>query len=104
MQVENETLVKFIENALVQSGASSINTAMITFAVEAASPVSGLSGIASTIVYCMMVFQTISFLIMYIKRMLTIGFLIIIAPLITITYAIDKMGDGKSQVLDAWLK
>ena len=100
----NSTLVKFIENALGQSGASSINNAMITFAVEAASPVSGLSGIASTIVYCMMVFQTISFLIMYIKRMLTIGFLIIIAPLITITYAIDKMGDGKSQVLDAWLK
>jgi len=30
--------------------------------------------------------------------------LIIIAPLITITYAIDKIGDGKSQALDAWVK
>lgn len=44
------------------------------------------------------------FLIMYIKRMLTIGFLIVISPLITITYSIDKMGDGKSQALNAWLK
>ena len=41
---------------------------------------------------------------MYIKRMLTVGFLIVIAPLITITYSIDKMGDGKSQALNAWLK
>ena len=36
--------------------------------------------------------------------MLTIGFLIVISPLITITYSIDKMGDGKSQALNAWLK
>lgn len=36
--------------------------------------------------------------------MLTIAFLIIIAPLITITYSIDKMGDGKSQALNTWLK
>lgn len=30
--------------------------------------------------------------------------LIIIAPLITITYSIDKLGDNKSQALDTWLK
>lgn len=36
--------------------------------------------------------------------MITVGFLIIIAPLITITYSIDKIGDGKAQALNAWLK
>lgn len=61
-------------------------------------------GISSTIVYIILVGMTILFLIMYIKRMLTIGFLIVISPLITITYSIDKMGDGKSQALNAWLK
>jgi len=36
--------------------------------------------------------------------MMTIAFLIIIAPLVTVTYSIDKIGDGKSQALNAWLK
>lgn len=44
------------------------------------------------------------FLLFYLKRLITVGFLIIISPLITITYSIDKMGDGKSQALNAWLK
>ena len=59
---------------------------------------------AALIIYGMIIFQTISFLISYIKRMLTIGFLIIIAPLITITYSVDKIGDGKAQALNTWLK
>lgn len=62
------------------------------------------SGFGSAIIYVILVGVTIIFLIMYIKRMLTIGFLIIISPLITITYSIDKVGDGKSQALNAWLK
>ena len=61
-------------------------------------------GVSSTLVYIILVGMTIMFLIMYIKRMLTIGFLIVISPLITITYSIDRMGDGKSQALNAWLK
>lgn len=58
----------------------------------------------AAIVYVMVVFITLTFLYKYIMRMLTIGFLIIISPLITITYSIDKMGDGKSQALNTWLK
>ncbi len=61
-------------------------------------------GVSSTLVYIILVGMTIMFLIMYIKRMLTIGFLIVISPLITITYSIDKIGDGTSQALNAWLK
>ena len=36
--------------------------------------------------------------------MLKVGFLLVISPLITVTYAIDKMGDGKAQALGNWLK
>ena len=31
-------------------------------------------------------------------------FLTIIAPFITVTYPIDKMGDGKAQAFEAWFK
>lgn len=62
------------------------------------------SAIAAIILYGIIIGQTISFLFAYVKRMLTVGFLIMIAPLITITYSIDKIGDGKAQALNTWLK
>ncbi|MBQ7409992.1 MAG: hypothetical protein IJW20_01245 [Clostridia bacterium] len=63
-----------------------------------------LDSIPATIVYCMLVGQTLGLLMSYFNRMLKIAFLIIISPLITLTYSIDKMGDGKAQALGTWLK
>ena len=59
---------------------------------------------SAVICYLMLVGITAAFLFSYIKRMLTIGFLIIISPLITITYSIDRVKDGKAQALNTWLK
>lgn len=73
-------------------------------AQQSISPASGFTGIASTIVYAIIVWQTLKFLFVYLKRMLTIGFLIIISPLITITYSIDKIGDQRAQALNTWMK
>ena len=61
-------------------------------------------GLATGILYSILVGVSFGFLVMYIKRMITIAFLTLIAPIITITYPIDKMGDGKSQALNNWLK
>ena len=36
--------------------------------------------------------------------MVTIGFLIVIAPLVTITYSIDKISDGKAQGMNTWFR
>ncbi len=59
---------------------------------------------AALIVYFALIGMTTAFVIAYIKRMLTVGFLIIISPLITITYSIDKMKDGQAQALNTWMK
>ncbi len=64
----------------------------------------GPSGIGAAAVYAILVIQTIGLLISYINRMLKVSFLIVISPLITLTYSIDKMGDGKAQALGTWLK
>ena len=58
----------------------------------------------SVILYSILTVLTFVFLIIYIKRMITISFLICVAPLITVTYPIDKAADNKSQILDSWLK
>ena len=63
-----------------------------------------IRSVASIILLFMIWGMTFAFLLSYIKRFLTVGFLILISPLITITYSIDKIGDGKSQALNTWLK
>ena len=63
-----------------------------------------LEGLDEAIVFCSIVVSEFLFFIMYIKRFITLAFLMVIAPLITITYALDKLGDGKSQALNTWLK
>lgn len=61
-------------------------------------------GWSSAIVYVCIVALTFIFLIMYVKRMITIAFLILISPIITITYSIDKVGDGQAQAFSSWFK
>ena len=97
-------LTFFVNNALVNA-LSKIDIPdtvdMVKLAATAAIPGYGW---ADLIVYGALVVGTTAFVIMYVKRTIVLGFLIVIAPLITITYSIDKIGDGKSQALNTWLK
>ncbi len=66
-----------------------------------------LSGLKLTfwsIVYWCLLFMEIKFLWTYLKRFLMVGFLITISPLITITYSIDKAGDGRAQAFSNWFR
>lgn len=60
--------------------------------------------ITYAICFAVMVKQLIVFLIIYFKRLLTVVFLIAVFPLVSISYAIDKIGDGKSQAFNNWYK
>ena len=71
---------------------------------QSVNPLSGIGGWAALILFTVFVWQTVKFFIMYVKRMITIGFLILISPLITITYSVDRAGDQKAQALNTWLK
>ena len=51
-----------------------------------------------------LLFQTLSFLSVYVKRLITVGFYILIAPIISVGYALDVVGDKKAQSLSNWLK
>ncbi len=65
---------------------------------------SGLQLTIWSMIYWVLLFQEIKFFWLYIKRLLMVGLLIIVSPLIIITYSIDKAGDGKAQVFSAWVK
>lgn len=57
-----------------------------------------------TVLYLILVFYTIGFLVMYVKRVIMLAFLTMIAPLIAMTYPIDKMHDGNAQAFNMWIK
>jgi hypothetical protein len=54
--------------------------------------------------YLVLVLFTLFFAWTYLKRVLYMAFLTMIAPLVAMTYPIDKITDGKAQAFDAWLK
>lgn len=56
------------------------------------------------IFYIALVIYTVMFTWTYIKRAITMAFLTLMAPLVAITYPIDKISDGKAQAYGIWLK
>lgn len=56
------------------------------------------------IIYVVLVIYTVIFCFTYLKRVIYMAFLTIIAPLVAVTYPIDKINDGKAQAFDLWLK
>ena len=60
--------------------------------------------IVQTVLYFVLGVYTIIFTIQYLRRVIYLAFLTMIAPLITLTYPLDKIKDKKSQAFDMWLK
>ncbi len=58
----------------------------------------------SLFMYCILLIVTLIFLVIYIKRMITVSFLIVIAPLVCVTYSVDKVGNNKAEILNMWLR
>ena len=99
----NNAIVNALRSMLTDTAVEdTLTSTIVDIATEAIAGV-GIPSMAAVLVTVFIVFQTIAFLIAYINRMLKVGFLIMISPLISITYSIDKMGDGKAQALNKWL-
>ena len=60
--------------------------------------------IAFLALYIMLVIYNVRFTWTYLKRVLTMAFLTLIAPIVALTYPIDKASDGKAQAFDMWIK
>lgn len=56
------------------------------------------------LVFFALVLFTVYFIITYLKRVLYMAFLTLIAPLVAMTYPIDKINDGKAQAFNMWFK
>ncbi len=97
-----------IAGATFESGIEDIDknfeTKLVTGIKGAISNQKGWSKVWPVIEYLVLTFYQIKFFIVYLMRKLKVAFLIMISPLITITYSADKIGDNKAQAFNAWLK
>lgn len=64
---------------------------------------SGLA-LGYSILYLALTIYTAYFAFVYLKRLLMLAFFTMIAPLVALTYPIDKMKDGKAQAFNYWFK
>ena len=60
--------------------------------------------VAFTTLYIMLLIFSVRFTWTYLKRVVNMAFLTVIAPFVTLTYPIDKISDGKAQAFNIWLK
>ena len=72
------------------------------------SPFSNMEGAfdvaGNAIMYLALVVLTGIFTVQYLKRVVFMAFLTIIAPMIALTYPLDKVKDGKAQAFSYWLE
>ena len=72
------------------------------------SPFSNMEGAfdvaGNAIMYLALVVLTGIFTVQYLKRVVFMAFLTIIAPMIALTYPLDKVKDGKAQAFSYWLR
>lgn len=77
---------------------------MGVYRVQSQQAKDNMEHVGFTLAYLALVLFTLVFSFTYIKRLLYLMFLTVIAPFVALTYPIDKIHDGKAQAFDMWLK
>lgn len=79
-----------------------MNSVRSTAALDTLGDVSKVFG--ATVCYVALVVLTVIFTFQYLRRVLYMAFLTMIAPLIALTYPIDKIKDGQAQAFSMWIR
>lgn len=95
-------LIKSIENSGIKTSIEEIVIGNVWSGIDAAQ--TGNEKILYLILYYVLVIYQIKFFLMYFYRMLQVYFGMMIAPLVCMTYSIDKIKDKKAQAFHAWLQ
>ena len=64
----------------------------------------GSEYIGYALCFIILVFYTVYFVFTYLRRVLYMAFLTLMAPLVAVTYPIDKITDGQAQGFNKWFK
>ena len=84
-------------------GVSEFETTLLTDASENFTA-NGFNVFVAAITIFILTWYEVKFFMIYLHRTMEINFLVLVSPLVTITYSIDKIGDNKAQAFSAFLK
>lgn len=104
VQLLTNILNNIINMTMANSSIKNIDLAIFKELAKTLNSPKGWKPIEHFICYILLVGYEYKFLIMYIKRFMVIGLLVVVSPLITCTYSLDKAGDGKAQAFQILFK
>lgn len=104
VQLLTNILNNIINMTMANSSIKNIDLAIFKELSKTLNSPKGWKPVEHFICYILLVGYEYKFLIMYIKRFMVIGLLVVVSPLITCTYSLDKAGDGKAQAFQILLK
>lgn len=104
VQLLTNILNNIINMTMADSDTKNIDLAIFKQLATTLKAPRGWRPIEHFICYILLVGYEYKFLIMYIKRFMVIGLLVVVSPLITCTYSLDKAGDGKAQAFQILFK
>ena len=104
VQLLTNILNNIINMTMANSSIKNIDLAIFKELAKTLNSPKGWKPVEYFICYILLVGYEYKFLIMYIKRFMVIGLLVVVSPLITCTYSLDKAGDGKAQAFQILFK
>ena len=99
----NEFLVSTIERVAGENNGLNVSD-MVDSLRSAAFSINFLLGWGSTIAYSILTIQTMAFVAIYIVRLFKVIFLIILSPIMPLTYSLDRAKGGQAISLNGWLR
>lgn len=106
-EYRNKAILKFNTMSYartVSSFALNDEENIVFYDKDGESPASDVDAMGYSILYLVLVIETIMFAFTYLKRVLQMSFLTMVAPIVAIMYPVDKIGDGKAQAFNTWFK
>ncbi len=99
-----QMLTQVLEGILSQTATKNIDLAIFDALGTTLSRPRGWKPVEHFICYILLTYYEVKFLLIYVKRFITINFLVVVSPLVTVTYSMDKAGDGEPQAFKILLK
>ncbi len=97
-----EKLTNVLEKSVVAEDGTDVIMTNLRNKIEVDGSDTAIFG--DTVMYAVLVFYTALFTIQYLKRLLYMAFFTMIAPLISLTYPLDKIKDGQAQAFTIWVR
>lgn len=107
LNLQESEACEFVDDAGAESGQALVwQTDLVgMFRIQAQLENEGSAKwVGYSLCFVVLVLFTLFFALTYLKRVVYMAFLTMIAPLVAMTYPIDKMTDGQAQAFNSWLK